>query len=456
MHRKALDYLAEWQGRTSRKPIVIRGARQVGKSYLVRLFAEEAFDNLVEVNLETQPGAASLFAADPRVTLSLLEARYGQPIRPGHTLLFLDEIQAAPEVFAKLRYVHEQVPDLHVVAAGSPLEFVLEDHTFSMPVGRIEYLHLGPMSFEEFMSAVGRDSLLDFLRSYTLATEIPDAIHLELMALLRQFLVLGGMPEVIATFVSSQSWKECDAVKQSILDTYRDDFAKYGKRVDPDRLRKVFEGIPLLVGGKFKYSQVDREERSRDLGPALRALCLARVAHRVHHSSCNGVPLGGEADERNFKVLFMDVGLMCRACGLSLHDLHGATDVLLVNQGAVCEQFVGQHLLFAGEFFEEPRLHYWVREVRGSSAEVDYVLSEGADIVPVEVKAGKTGTLRSLHSFLHHKQRNFALRMNSEKPSFLEGIPNLLSSAGEAFRLLSLPLYLVGEAKRLCGERLDG
>ena len=146
MHRKALDYLVEWQGRTSRKPIVIRGARQVGKSYLVRLFAEEAFDNLVEVNLETQPGAASLFAADPRATLSLLEARYGEPVRPGHTLLFLDEIQAAPEVFAKLRYVHERVPDLHVVAAGSFLEFVLEDHSFSMPVGRIEYLHLGPMS----------------------------------------------------------------------------------------------------------------------------------------------------------------------------------------------------------------------------------------------------------------------------------------------------------------------
>jgi predicted AAA+ superfamily ATPase len=454
MYRKALDYLIEWKGRESRKPMVIRGARQVGKSYLVRLLAERAFKDLFEVNLETQPDAASLFADDPRRSLSLLEARYGKPIRPGETLLFLDEIQAAPEVFAKLRYLHEQVPELHVVAAGSLLEFVLEDHAISMPVGRIEYLHLGPMTFEEYLLALGRDKLAEFVKSYALGTDIPDAIHSELLALVRQFLVVGGMPGAVAAFVNSQSWRECDAVKQSILDTYRDDFAKYGRRIDPRRLRKVFDKIPLLVGSKFKYTHVDREERSRDLGPALWALCLARVAHRVRHSACNGMPLGAEADDLNFKVLFLDVGLLCRACGLSMDAVHQPTDVMLVNQGAVCEQFVGQHLLQAGEFYEEPELHYWLRQSPGSVAEVDYVISDGPQVIPVEVKAGKTGTLRSLHSFLHHKRREFGVRFNTDKPSFLDRVPNLLSEGQTGFRLLSLPLYMVNEVKRLSREAL--
>jgi len=453
MFRSALDYLRDWTTRASRKPLVIRGARQVGKSHLVRMLAGEAFENLLEVDLEAEPDAATLFASkDPRAIVELLEARYATPVAPGSTLLFLDEVQAAPELLACLRYFYERMPELHVVAAGSLLDFALREHTFSMPVGRIEYLHLGPMTFEEFLRALDKERLAHFLAGWTIGQDVPEALHNELSRLVRRFLIVGGMPASVDAFVSSGTSDESEAVKQGILSTYRDDFSKYRRRSDPSRLEKLFSRIPHLVGRKFMYSQVDREDRSRELGVALEMLCMARVAHKVRHSAANGIPLRAEADERRFKVLFVDVGLMCRSSGLGILDLEAAEDPLLVNSGAVCEQFVGQHLVHSGEPHDEPEVFCWMREKSQSSAEVDYVISFGETIVPVEVKAGKTGTLKSLHVFLREKERSFALRFNTDAPSLLDATTSLADGRNRRFRLLSLPLYMVGQARRLCRE----
>ncbi len=450
MHRYALDYLKEWKSRPSRKPLVIRGARQVGKSFLARLFAAGEFANLLEVDFEHNADTASLFRSkDPVHICDLLEARFGSVITPGRTLLFLDEIQAAPEVFATLRYFHERLPDLHVVAAGSLLEFVLEQHVFSMPVGRIEYLHLGPLQFEEFLLAMGRGALRDFLSAYRVDDEIPEALHLEAMNLLRRFLVVGGLPEPVAAYAAAGGYRECAAIQQSVLSTYQDDFAKYGRHAHTGRMAKVFEKVPRLVGRSFKYSHVDREERAGDLQQALRLLAQARVVHAVRHSSANGIPLGAEADDRRQKVLFLDVGLLGRSCGLGAIEIENAADVLLVNSGAVCEQFVGQHLLHSQEPFEDPQLFCWMREKPGSAAEVDYLISEGAAVIPVEVKAGKTGALKSLHVFLREKKRDLALRFNSASPSLLKSETCLPDGGNRPFRLLSLPFYMVGQARRL-------
>lgn len=455
MRRFALDYLERWVTRPSRKPLVVRGARQVGKSYLVRMLADKAFDNLLEINLEAEADVASLFVSkDPATIVSLLEARFGTPVSAGTTLLFLDEIQAAPDVLACLRYFHEKLPALHVVAAGSLLDFVLEEHSFSMPVGRIEYLHLGPMTFEEFLLAAGREKLAKLLSEFAPGQDIPPAIHTELMRLTRQFLVVGGMPGSVEAFVSSGSHRDSEAARQSILSTYRDDFAKYSRRVAHRRLDKVLAKVPLMVGTKFMYSRVDRQERSRELSKALDMLCLARVAQRVRHSAGNGVPLGAETDDRVFKVLFMDVGLLVRSCGLSVLDVQQAEDVMLVNAGAVCEQLVGQHLLYAGQPYDEPELYCWMRQGRVSNAEVDYLLAVGERVIPVEVKAGKTGTLKSLHLFLRDKGRDFGLRFNADFPSLLDAKTSLAGGDNRPFRLLSVPLYLAGQARRLCREAL--
>ncbi len=450
MYRFALDYLKDWKHRGTRRPIVVRGARQVGKSHLVRMFAKEAFENILEINFERIPGAASLFdSKDPKTICPLLEARFNVGLLPGKTLLFLDEIQAAPEVFAALRFFREDLPDLHVVAAGSLLEFVLDDHAFSMPVGRIEYLHLGPMQFEEFLHALGRDALVSWLCSYWPGDEVPEEIHTELMRFLRSFLVIGGMPEVVRTFASENHLQECEALQEAVLSTYRDDFTKYTEKVKHRRVQKVFERIPRLVGQKFMYSHVDREERSRELAQALLLLCLARVAHKVPHTHGNGLPLGAEASDRHFKVLFLDVGLLCRSCGLHVLDMLEAVDVMPVNSGAICEQFVGQHLLYSRAFYEEPRLYCWIRPKRSSNAEVDYIVATGDRILPIEVKSGKTGTLKSLHLFLREKKKSLALRFNADMPSLLDTRTSLPSGRQTPFRLLSLPLYMVGQWRRL-------
>lgn len=450
MHRFALDYLSEWKDRPSRKPIVIRGARQVGKSFLVRMLAERCFESIATVNFERDPDLGELFEnLSPQRILPGLELRLGTSIQPGKTLLFLDEIQVAPWAFASLRYFLEEMSGLHVIAAGSLLEFVLEEHSFSMPVGRIEYLHLGPMNFEEYLLATGRRHMTDFLREYALGKEIPGPVHAQFLRAIREYAMVGGMPEAVAAHHASGSFLECGRVQQSILSTYADDFSKYASRVNVRRLQKVFQKLPGMVGMKFKHSLVDREEQARDIGKALHLLCMARVAHKIIHSACNGVPLGAEEDDRRFKVLLMDVGLMCKACGLNLIERLDTRDTLLVNAGPVCEQLIGQQILHSGPFFEEPRLHYWSREKPQSSAEVDYVVSIDSTIIPVEVKAGKTGALRSLHVFLKEKRCRLAVRFNAELPSSLETQSTLSNGETIQYKLISLPLYLSGQMGRI-------
>lgn len=453
MHRFAMKFLQDWKVQPDRQPLVIRGARQVGKSSLARMFGDSYFDNIVEVNFEQDQKAAGYFRPhSPAKTVSLLEADQLTDIKPGRTLLFLDEIQAAPDVLASLRYFYEQMPALHIIAAGSLLEFILEDHSFSMPVGRIEYLHLGPMTFEEYLLAAGKEKRLDALRNFTLPDESLPSLHSAFMEDFRDYCIIGGMPAAVKAYIESGSYLATERIQEGIIATYRDDFSKYGKRVNHNRLQKVFSRLPLLVGQKFKFTNLDRQEQSRELAKAIDMLELARVIYRISHSDANGIPLGAEVNERDFKILFIDVGLLCRACGLSMTDIHNAGDIMLINSGAVCEQFVGQHLLYAKKCYEEPQLYCWMRQKRNTSAEVDFLFQAGINIVPVEVKAGKTGTLKSLHVFIDEKNRDFAIRFNADIPSVVDMRTSISGKTPHNFRLMSLPLYLVGQTERLCRE----
>ncbi|MBI4357081.1 MAG: ATP-binding protein [Gammaproteobacteria bacterium] len=457
LSRFALDALKEWKSQEGgRKPLVLRGARQVGKSCLIRHFAKDSFENLVELNFEENPLLAELFKArSPAEILSMIEIETKETIRPGKTLLFLDEIQAAPEVFLKLRYFFEQIPLLHVIAAGSLLEFLLEEHSFSMPVGRIEYFYLGPLLFEEFLLAVGEHKLCEFLHQITLKDVIPLLIHEKLLRLVRVYLAIGGMPEAVSVYIENAfSYKAADRVHQSILKTYEDDFGKYHKHSHFLKVQKVFQKIPHLVGKKLKYVHIDPEERAKDLSRALQILCLARVIQCVCHTTASGIPLKAMADEKTFKPLFLDVGLMSSACGLSLLEFERSKDLTRVNEGSICEQFVGQHLLYSREIYQEPEIYYWVREKKNAEAEIDYVFSEGEHIIPVEVKSGKTGTLRSLHQFFKDKKRTLGIRFNTDCPSLYEGSLPLLNKESFSFKLISLPVYLVGQTRRIVRQIL--
>ena len=460
LQRREIGHLEAWAARRPHKPIVIRGARQVGKSTLVREFARAAGLTLVAVDFERNPELREAFTGrDPARILALLKLLTGKTAAAGTHLLFLDEIQAAPEALAALRYFHEEMPELHLLAAGSLLEFTLAQTRFPMPVGRVEYMHLGPMHFEDFVIAMGEADLADFLRAFPLRSvkenALPAALHRKCLDLLRRYWVVGGLPEAVAAFVHASSgggvdFEPVSRVLQSVVATYRDDFGKYGR--SRDRIRMVFDRLPHLVARKFKYVEVSREHRASEIGAALDHLCMARVASKVFRTAANGVPLAAEINERFFKCLHVDVGLMCAALGLDVLDLERQGDPTLVNRGAVAEQFVGQHLLYSEAPYLTPALHYWARETRNAAAELDYVIAAGSRVVPVEVKAGATGSLRSLHQFIHEKSSGLALRFNADPPSLLRDARKLPDGTTVRFDLLSLPLYLVGQARRLIGE----
>jgi uncharacterized protein len=447
--RDASSELERWFAREARKPLVIRGARQVGKSYLVRDFAREAGVELVELNFERDPRAARLFeGGDADRMVRAIEVVTERRLVDGCALLFLDEIQAAPEVLAKLRWLYEQRPRLAVVAAGSLLDFVLAEHTLSMPVGRISYLHLEPMSFAEFLRGIGYDELAAALDDPHPLQTFTAPVHERLLEQLRDYVLVGGMPEAVETFRQTRSLLECARVHADLLATFRDDFAKYASAVHRDRLVKVLDAVPRMLGRKVAYTQIDREERAAALRTAIDLLCKARVCHRVQATDAIGVPLGAEVDERRYKLLLLDVGLMSASLGLSLADIARPTDLTLTNEGAIAEQLVGQALRVIEPPFREPRLFYWARDRPGSEAEVDYVVQDGRRVVPVEVKAGSTGTLRSLHTLMATRKWRRAVRFNADLPS-VTPIATATKLGAAKYELISLPLYLAANLGRI-------
>ncbi|MBI4858834.1 MAG: ATP-binding protein [Candidatus Riflebacteria bacterium] len=445
LERQALEPLRAWSRREERKPLLLRGARQVGKSFLVRMLAEAEQLDLLEANLERHPALAGAFREpDPARILAALELTLRRRIHPARTLVFLDELQAVPQAFRCLRYFHEERPELRVIAAGSLLDLMLHEREFSVPVGRLEYVHLKPLTFEEFLRGRRNEPALEILARFAPGAEISPAEHESMMTELRIFVTVGGMPEVVSTYLRTGSYLEAEHVKEALLATLRDDFAKYRRRVPEERLRKVLDAVPRRIGSKLRYVDIDPGERSRDLSAALDLLCRALLVHRVHSVSGHGVPLGASKDERRFKVLLLDVGLVSTACGFDAVALDQVPDLLRVNEGALAEQFVGQELLGSLPHQKEPALHFWAREAKSSSAEVDYLVESGPGVVPVEVKAGRTGRLRSLHQYVLAHHPGLAIRLNSDRPSVLA-----LGEGAKATRLLSLPLYLAGQVRRI-------
>ncbi len=448
MRRIALEYLKEWKNRPNRKPMILRGARQVGKSYLARSFAEKEGMDLFEINLETETDLSECFLSkNPQEILSLLELRKNRKIIPGKTVLFLDEVQKATEIFASLRYFYELLPELHIILAGSLFDFVFEENSFSMPVGRIEYFYLGPMSFKEFLEGLGKENLSQYLSTFSIQEKLPETVHNDLLKLFRIYLITGGMPEAVQTYKNTYSFLETDRVKKSILSTYRDDFSKYTTPSKRNLVSRVFQNLPGSVGKKIKYGNLAPDEKIQDIKKALHLLMLAGIYTPVFHSAANGIPLRAQINEKIQKCLMLDVGLLNSAYGYSYNDIISLNNNDLFNIGNICEQFVGQHLLYSGAGYDEPELFYWVREKSQSSAETDFVISVGPNIIPIEVKAGKTGTLKSLQSFLKEKKLSFGLRFNTDLPILQKADYSLPETKGK-FQLLSLPIYMVEDVLR--------
>lgn len=435
MFRTITSHLASWK-KKHRSPLLIRGARQVGKSYSVEQFGKTEFNNFISLNFDLNPGLISIFdSRDPDSIISQIEILFRVRITKD-TLIFLDEIQECPNAITSLRYFKELRPDLFVIGAGSLLEFAFTED-IRMPVGRIQFLNMFPLSFYEFMKAMGQENLISFLNTVSYSDTISSAVHEHLLSLLRTYFVLGGMPEVIVSHNETKSYLEASYVQDSLIETYKRDFYKYAQSSELIHLQTVFSAIPRMVSEQIKYVNIDRESRSRDLKKALHLLTLARVITPVSSTDASGLPLGATLSSRQ-KYIFLDIGLMQHLCGLNTEIL-SQKDMMQINKGNLAEQFIGQELLALEDPFISSELYFWARDKQGSSSEIDYCITRKGKIYPIEVKSGTTGKLRSLRIFMDEKKPPFGIRFWEGEISFHDNI-------------LSIPLYMVGEAGRLIDE----
>jgi len=453
LQRAAISELKSWHSSTRRKPLVLRGARQIGKSTTVELFADEMDLELVTINCEKHRYLDETFESlDIDTILSEVEAISGQGAISPDKVLFIDEIQATPNALQALRYFYEERPDIAVIAAGSLLEFALSNHTFSMPVGRIQYMHMGPLSFREFVAGV-EPSMEPYLNKLDFDNALPNAAHAKLTSLQRQYMFVGGMPEAVAVFVETKSFSEVNEVHREIIDTYIDDFSKYAQNKDLALLQRIFSSIPRYLGQKIKYVNLAHGERAATVRSMIELLIKAQVVLPVWHSHCSGVPLEADTNDSVFKLCFLDVGLANFVCGFNWQYISGLNDIQLVNEGGLAEQYVAQQLIRLDK--RKPVLTYWLREGRSSNAEVDFTIAFGPTIYPLEVKSGKSGSLKSLQQFILNKGVETGLRFDLNQASeqtICQKVKTKEGSEEVTYQLKSLPLYGIQELPRLLGN----
>lgn len=405
----------EWKKDENRKVLLLRGARQVGKTYIVRELAKE-FKHFVEINFEKNSEVKSFFDQnlDPERICTSLSAYFRIPIIEGKTLLFFDEIQSCPKAIQALRFFYESLPELHVIAAGSLLEFSLSDLT-SWGVGRIRSLYMYPMSFDEFLLANEEDALIEMKKEASSENPIASPFHEKLKEYLRYFLLIGGMPETVKTFIANRTdMNKVQNVLSDIATSYYDDFAKYKRRIPVLRLREVMNSVVKQAGGKYIYSKAGALSNPAQAKEALDLLEMAGLVYKVYHSSGQGVPLGSDVNFKKFKCLLHDSGIFQQIAGLRITDLMLAENIDMLNKGSIAEAFVGVELIKYSLETEKKQLYYWHREKRGSNAEVDYLVEEGTKIIPVEIKSGGTGKMQSLNLFINEKKSRKGIRISLE------------------------------------------
>lgn len=414
MKRLIDEELAKWASEQTPKPLLLRGARQVGKTYAVRKLAKR-FRHFAEVNLDETPEAAAFFegplSAQP--IAEKLSAYTHTPIVPGKTLLFLDETQTCPRALAALRYFKEQMSGLHVIAAGSLLEFALEEIP-SLGVGRLTSRFMYPMTFTEFLCGIGEEPLVQMMDSADFSHPLDEPFHRRLIAHLRTYMTIGGMPEIVSRYASSHDLLSAMDTLDDLLLVFQDDFAKYRRRVPLARLAETFRSVALQSGGKFVCARVSRETKSTAIRDALELLVKAGLVLKTRHTSANGIPLGAEIDENAFKALLADTGLHQRLLGLDLKELISLNDVSFANKGSLAEVYAALQIASHTSMRHRPELYYWHREALNATAEVDFVLQHGDRILPVEVKSGVRGSMKSLRLFMAEKHIDAGVRVSLE------------------------------------------
>lgn len=431
IERTILKELELWAKKSDRKPLILRGARQVGKTTIVNIFAAQ-FEQYIYLNLD-KPEDKLLFEReisfqDLLTSIFFLKNKH----KKANTLIFIDEIQNSPKAVSLLRYFYEEAPNIYVIAAGSLLESII-DNTISFPVGRCEYKILRPLSFYEFLKGIGENEAADIIDKIP----IPDFAHDKLLKLFHRFALIGGMPEVISRYGATEDIKEVESVYESLIISYLDDVEKYSKTYGMiNVIRHCIKNSFKEAGKRIKFEGFGNGPyRSKEVGEALRALEKALLVNLVYPATDITIPIIPNT-RRSPRLHFLDTGLVNYFSGI-MGELLLTNDLCSQYNGRIAEHIVGQEIL-SGSFSPLKTLNFWTREKKQSNAEVDYIIQYKNYIIPVEVKYGKTGTLRSLHQFVNSSDHNFAIRLYSGKMN----IEKSKTPEGKEYKLLNIPYYL--------------
>jgi len=440
LKRNVDEILLSWSREKppDRKPLLLRGARQVGKSCAIRQLGTH-FKNFIEINFDENKEVGSFFESSlaPQEICEQLALYYHKPIIPGETLLFFDEIQSCQSALAKLRYFYEKYPELHVAAAGSLLEFALEEIP-SFGVGRIRSLFMYPFGFDEFLTALNEEEFCEAIKAASPEKPLAEPIHQRILGRFKIFLICGGMPQAVSQYVRKRDLLGGELVLNDLITVLKTDFAKYRKRIPLLLLNEVFESVMHQTEGKFVYEHAAPGNSSAMVRQALELLIMAGLVHPVTHTSANGIPLGAEANRKYRRIIPCDTSLFLHILGLR-SELLPAADFSAVNRGSLAEIFTGLELLKASSCFALQELFYWQRSANpGSSqgnAQVDFIIQKGSKIIPIEVKSGTQGSMQSLRLFMKEKNINKGIRTSLENFRRYENID-------------VYPLYAIGNVVR--------
>ena len=410
MKRNAEAQLKKWIISKDRKPLIVRGARQVGKSYLIRQFAKNENYKLIEINLEKSK-FKTVEAENFNIKdwINEIEIISNQKINQ-KTIIFIDEIQNQPEAISKLRYIYEEKNEIPVICAGSLLELSLNEQKISFPVGRVEYLFLPPMTFTEYLQGLGKDQLAENV----LNNNAPEFAHELLQQEVKKFFYIGGMPEAIQTYVNTNSFIDVRKVQQDILTSYMLDFPKYEKKGKLEKLTQIFQKIPFHLGKKIIYQHIEREMKSVEIKKYLEMLRLAHVLIPCYHVNATLLPIAATVDHSVLKYYFLDIGLLNAIHKISWDDFNDLFNSSFTTKGFLAEQFISQHIAYSLDQSIQPENYFWLKDKDIAKAEIDFIWAHNKKILPIEVKAAKGNRLKSLEVFGKEKKIDLAIKFSSE------------------------------------------
>jgi len=432
--RAVIKDLLEWKNKSNRKPLILRGARQVGKTTAIEMFSKH-FDNRIFLNME-EPAHRELFneklSFDERISAVLLFNSVPKDSR--NTLVFIDEIQMSPQAISTLRYFHESAPHIFVVAAGSLLETAI-DMKASFPVGRVEYLMMHPCTFREFISALGETEMLSLLDEIPL----PAFAHQKAVELFKKYMLIGGMPEAVATYSITEDIVQVNSVYESLLTSFMDDVEKYSKESFVRVVRHLIKSAFSEIGNRIKFQGFGKSTyTSKEIHEAFELLQKAMLMQLIYPASSVKIPIVSDY-KKSPKLLLLDSGLLHYQSGIQ-KEIFISQKPEAVAYGRLIEHIAGQ-MIYSSFSNPSASINFWAREKKQSNAEVDYIYQYRDKIIPIEVKSGPSGRLRSLHQFVDMTDHNYAVRLGDSPVS----IENAVTVKGKQYKLLNMPWYLAEE-----------